>query len=121
MATRQLPANPSLKSLKNQAKQLLHGYQSGAKEAYERIRASHPRMSTVAPEAIRETPFALADALLVIAREYGYESWSKLLSEQFSDPNHFANEPGWEWTLSPNLWYPLGSSGTTGSGGCMVA
>ena len=33
---------------------------------------------------------------------------------------HFANEPGWEWVLSPNLDHPIGSSGTTGSNGCLV-
>lgn len=120
MATRQLPANPSLKSLKNQAKQLLHGHQSGAKDAGERIRASHPRMSTLAPEEIREAPFALADALLVIAREYGYESWPKLMSEQFSDPSHFANDPGWEWALPPDLWRPIGTRGGTSSEECMI-
>lgn len=120
MATRQLPANPSLKSLKNQAKQLLHGHQSGAKDVCERIRASHPRMDTLATEEIRETPFALADALLVIAREYGYESWPKLLAEQFSDPSHFSNDAGWEWALSPDLWRPIGTRGGTSSEECMV-
>lgn len=120
MATRQLPANPSLKSLKNQAKQLLHGHQSGAKEDCERIRASHPRMGTVPLENVRETPFALADALLVIAREYGYESWPKLLSEQFSDPSHFSNEPGWEWAVSPDIWKRLGTRGCTGAEHCLI-
>lgn len=33
MATQQLPAQPSLKSLKNQAKQLLHDHQAGRKSA----------------------------------------------------------------------------------------
>lgn len=122
MATRQLPANPSLKSLKNQAKQLIHGHQSGAKDACERIHASHPRMGSLAPEEIREAPFALADALLVIAREYGYESWPKLLAEQFSDPSHFSNDTGWEWAVAPDIYHPIGTrGGTTSAKECMVA
>lgn len=122
MTARPLPANPSLKSLKNQAKQLVHGHQSGAKDACERIRASHPRMGTLASEEIRETSFALADALLVIAREYGYESWPKLLAEQFSDPSHFSSDVGWEWALCPDLYHPIGSrGGTTSANECMVA
>lgn len=121
MSTRQLPANPSLKSLKNQAKQLLHGQQSGAKDACERIRAAHPRMASLAPEEIRETPFALADAHLVIAREYGYENWPKLMAERFSDPNHFANAEGWEWALAPDLWRPIGESGGTSAQECMTS
>lgn len=121
MSTRQLPANPSLKSLKNQAKQLLHGQQSGAKDACERIRAAHPRMASLAPEEIRETPFALADAHLVIAREYGYENWPKLMAERFSDPNHFATADGWEWALAPDLWRSLGESGGTSAPECMTS
>lgn len=111
MARRQLPANPSLKSLKNQAKQLLHGHRSGATEACGRIVALHPRMADVAPEAVREKPFALADAQLVIAREYGFESWPKMQAELFSDDVHFANEPSWEWALAPHLDRPLFDSG----------
>lgn len=122
MATRQLPANPSLKSLKNQAKQLLHGQQSGAKDACERIRTCHPRMATLSPEEIRETPFALADALLVIAREYGFESWPKLMAERFSDPSHFTNDAGWQWIMAPDIWHPIGNGcGTSSSQECVVS
>lgn len=121
MATRQLPANPSLKSLKNQAKQLLHGHQSGAIDACERIRAFHPRLNALASKEIREAPFALADALLVIAREYGYESWPQLLAEQFSHSTHFANDAGWEWLYAPDLWHPIGTRGTISSKTCPIA
>ena len=121
MSTRQLPANPSLKSLKNQAKQLLHGQQSGAKDACERIRAAHPRMASLAAEEIREAPFALADAHLVIAREYGYESWPKLMAERFSDPSHFATAEGWEWVLAPNLWRPIGASEINSAQECITS
>ena len=71
MTARQLPPNPSLKSLKARAKQLLHGHKSGAREAREQIIAFHPRMEGRSPDALRDIPFVLADALLVIARPLG--------------------------------------------------
>ena len=115
MATQPLPANPSLKSLKNQAKQLLHAHHSGQKNACERVKASHPRLKESAAGTIKQGEFALADAQLVIAREYGFDSWPKMTDALFDREQHFANEPGWEWVFSPHLDHPLGSCGSIGS------
>jgi hypothetical protein len=103
MSTRQLPPNPSLKSLRNQAKQLLHAHRAGSSEAVERFGSCHPRMRGPDAAAVGQEPVALADALLVVAREYGFDSWPKLLSGVIGDGSHFANEPGWEWALTPYL------------------
>jgi hypothetical protein len=79
MATRPLPANPNLRSLKNQAKQLLHAHQAGHSDACERIKTSHPRLGDSLIEEIRKADFSLVDAQWVIAREYGFLSWPKLV------------------------------------------
>jgi len=66
-----LPDRPSLPSLRQQAKALLKQHRDGHAEASARIRDHHPR-----PDSFE----GLRDAQLVIAREYGYNSW-KALSE----------------------------------------
>ena len=68
---RSLPARPSLDQLRKQAKELLKDYRSGDRAAVSRFRAHAPR-------AITEERVALADAQLVLAREYGFRSWAKL-------------------------------------------
>ncbi len=67
---KQLPSSPNLEQLKKQAKDLLKAYRSGAQNARERFIEYHPRF--LKPDT------ALADAQLVIAREYGFTSWAGL-------------------------------------------
>jgi ankyrin repeat protein len=78
MPTKQLPSRPSLDHLKHQAKDLLEARRAGNPEAVERIKGSHPEFAKSTEEEIRATKFALSDAQLVVAREYGFESWPKL-------------------------------------------
>jgi hypothetical protein len=78
MPTKQLPSRPSLDHLKHQAKDLLQARQAENPEAIQRIKASHPEFAKSTDEEIRAAKFALSDAQLVIAREYGFESWPKL-------------------------------------------
>ena len=68
--TRRLPAQPNLEQLKKQAKDLLGRYRAGdAAAAAEVAQFEHrPDLET----------FALNDAQRVLARAYGYDSWSKL-------------------------------------------
>lgn len=75
-----LPPRPSLEQLKRQAKSLLKRQQAADSAALTRIRESHPRWRNLSSEQIAASPFALADAQLVIASEYGFASWSKLQS-----------------------------------------
>jgi hypothetical protein len=67
-----LPARPSLEQLRKQAKELLRDYRAGTPAAAERVRAVLPRLEK--PEDV-----ILADAQFVLAREYGFESWPKLV------------------------------------------
>src|SRR6185503_9344394 len=79
---RELPARPDFEQLKHQAKDLLKSCKSGEPAAIERMRENHPRWRNAEPSGAREqAPSAnlkLSDAQLVIAREYGFESWPKL-------------------------------------------
>ena len=69
MSDRSLPPRPSLASVKKQAKRLLRLHRTDPDGVRQRIQAHHPR-----PEAFA----ALADAQLVVAREYGFPSWRRL-------------------------------------------
>lgn len=71
--TTQLPPRPSLEQLRKQAKGLLKAVRAGDAEALSRARENHPQYKNPAAG-----PFALADAQLVLAREYGFASWVKL-------------------------------------------
>jgi hypothetical protein len=78
--SRRLPPSPNLEQLKKQAKSLLKRQQAADSEALARIRENRPRGRNLSEEQAAGSPFALADAQLVIAREYGFASWSKLRS-----------------------------------------
>jgi ankyrin repeat protein len=66
-----LPARPNLEMQHKRAKDLLRAAWTGDTDALTRIRALHPQPP--APDHLR-----LADAQLVIARGYGFTSWSAL-------------------------------------------
>ena len=74
-----LPRRPSLALLSNLAKQLQKAHESRAPEAIARIKARHPRFANATDEQIAQTPLTLRDAQLVIAREYGFASWPRLV------------------------------------------
>jgi ankyrin repeat protein len=69
-STRTLPEHPDLDQLKRQAKELLAAFRSGDADASTEV---HTHYSEVAAHS-----FALHDAQLVVARAYGFDSWSKL-------------------------------------------
>jgi ankyrin repeat protein len=73
-----LPSRPDLEQLRKQAKDLLKSHKGGDSHAIERFRASHPRCSSASESKIRATRLTLTDAQLVIAREYGFDSWPRL-------------------------------------------
>ena len=78
MQHKQLPANPSLEHLKSQAKQLLKAHKDGSPDALQRIRSFFPKLSDATDVEIQSATFGLQDAQLVIAREYGFASWTRL-------------------------------------------
>lgn len=81
-AARALPAQPSLEQLRKQAKTLLAEARSGDPAAQQRLERCFPALrpatssgQSSAPDARQPT---LAQALLVIAREHGFLSWTRL-------------------------------------------
>jgi ankyrin repeat protein len=77
MDPKPLPAHPSLEQYKKQAKELLKAYRSADAEAIRRVKRNHPRFEKFSEPGFDISKFALADAQLVIAREYGFETWPK--------------------------------------------
>ena len=69
MPARSLPPRPNLDQLKLQAKELLREYRDGKLSAAARIEAHHSK---------HKARLLLADAQLVLAREYGFENWAQL-------------------------------------------
>src|SRR5690348_8239050 len=78
MPTRNLPPRPDLGQLKRQANELLTLQREKKASAAARIAANHPQFKNRPPEDALAPSFALADAQLVIAREYGFPSWAAL-------------------------------------------
>ena len=76
--TRPLPSTPSLEYERKQAKALLRRLRAADRDAIARSRARH---AALAPNPADIT---LADAQLVIAREYGFASWPRLV-QYFAD------------------------------------
>lgn len=71
-AARDLPARPSLDSLRKQARRLARDAAAGKGEAIARVHAQLPRA---------RLPLSNRDAQLVVAREYGFAGWSALTAE----------------------------------------
>jgi hypothetical protein len=85
---RPLPLRPSLEYERKEAKALLRRLRAGDSESIARAQAVHPRMQ---PPSLGRVQ--LADAQLVIAREYGFASWPKLV-QYFNDVHRQTQSPG---------------------------
>ncbi|MES2464765.1 MAG: hypothetical protein V4671_29730, partial [Armatimonadota bacterium] len=66
-----LPERPNLEHLKTQAKDLLAAYRANSPDARQRIGSLFPTAN----------PAGLSEAQLVIAREYGFDSWAALKTQ----------------------------------------
>lgn len=80
MSTQELPRNAHLDHLKGQAKLLLRSFRHAEPQATRRIGEHFPKAKGKTPEDIRGMSFGLQDALLVVAREYGFANWAELKS-----------------------------------------
>ncbi|MEQ8675194.1 MAG: ankyrin repeat domain-containing protein [Aggregatilineales bacterium] len=76
-----IPPLPNLEFDKKQAKALLKALRAGDESAFTRFRTHHPRIQDTSLSDLPHTRITLADAQLVIAREYGVSSWSAYLRE----------------------------------------
>ena len=78
MPARDLPPDPSLEHLKNQARALQHRVRAGDPDALAAVAEFHPRSAAVTGQAPGQAGFLLADAQLVTARQHGFASWARL-------------------------------------------
>ncbi len=78
MMTQILPPRPNLEHLSKHAKQLRKALLAQDLNAAKRVANAHPRFARLTINEILARGFSLGDAQLVIAREYGFDSWSKL-------------------------------------------
>lgn len=85
---RPLPANPSLEYERKEAKALLRQLHAGDARALRRVRSAHP----VALRDRTPAQLQLSDAHHVIAREYGFASWPKLVA-YFEEMERHRNAP----------------------------
>lgn len=75
--SRGLPANPHLDVPKRQSRELLLQCKSKTTDALDRVRHRHPKFQNADDDSL-STRLKLSDAQLVIAREYGFSSWTQL-------------------------------------------
>ncbi|MEM7171324.1 MAG: ankyrin repeat domain-containing protein [Pseudomonadota bacterium] len=85
MPTKRLPPSTDIDHLKHQAKDLLRAFRAGEMQARQRVREFHPRLKGLSDTELAGRSFALSDALLSLAREYGYVSWPRLKHVVASD------------------------------------
>ena len=78
MSVHSLPLRPDLGHLKLQAKELYRQHAGRNISAAARIAAHHPKMAGASAETVLGRPLTLADAQLVLAREYGFRNWAAL-------------------------------------------
>src|SRR5262245_58874048 len=76
--SRDLPRQPHLDVPKRQARQLLKDWRAGKADAFDRIRGRHPKFHDVSDADLKSGAFRLSDAQLVVAREYGFSSWTQM-------------------------------------------
>src|SRR5262249_43189931 len=73
-----LPPSPDLSHLKKQAKTLLRAARAGEAEALRHFAEQLPAARALTPAQLPAYPLHLHDAQSVIARDYGYRSWTEL-------------------------------------------
>ncbi len=78
MPVHDLPGNPSLEHLKNQARVLQQRVRATDPGAVAAVREFHPRLADATADSPELARFPLTGAQLVIARQYGFGSWARL-------------------------------------------
>ena len=76
-----LPEQPNLDHLRGQAKTLRRSLADREADAIARVLASHPKYAGRPPERLDVARLNLRDAQVVVAREYGFESWRELVED----------------------------------------
>ncbi len=78
MPTCELPENPDLGHLRNQAKALQRAVRARDRDSLALVGEFHPHLGALATGDGKLPGFSRADAQLVVARRYGFASWTLL-------------------------------------------
>ncbi len=78
MPPRGLPGNANLEHLKKGAKSLRRAVRAGDAGAADVVNEFHPRLAAARPGSPELAGLKLADAQLVVARQFDFPSWPKL-------------------------------------------
>ncbi|HET9102721.1 MAG TPA: ankyrin repeat domain-containing protein [Solirubrobacteraceae bacterium] len=78
MPPRGLPGNANLEQLRNGAKRFQRAVRAGDPGAAAVVNEFHPRLGSARPGSPELDAFTRADALLVVARQFGFPSWPRL-------------------------------------------
>ena len=73
-----LPFRASLEDYQKRAQSLFDALKSGGEDAQWRFKWEHPRFRGRSVREVRGAELALADAQIVVAHEYSFETWSNL-------------------------------------------
>lgn len=84
--SRTLPERPHIDIPKREARELLKKWRAADPTAFDRVRKRHPDFKSPDPVAMSGRLFRLADAQLVIAREYNFSTWAELKRRIESNP-----------------------------------
>jgi len=75
---RRLPEHPHLDVPRREARELLEACLNGYPDALDRVRRRHPKFKRTSDDEAIASRLKLSDAQLVIAREYGFLTWTML-------------------------------------------
>ncbi len=78
MPAGRFPDRPNLEQLQNHAQTLQQFVRARVPQAVDLVREFHPRLGEATTEAPELARFRITDARLVLARHYGFSSWSRM-------------------------------------------
>ena len=93
MPTKPMPPRPRLDRFKQEARRLMRDRAAADPQACQRLREFHPRLGEAADAAIAGADLGWSDALLAIAREYGFASWPRLKARIEGQPGRSEGLP----------------------------
>ena len=107
MPVLELPDHPSPENLRKQAKTLQRLVRAGVPSALDAVAELHPRLGSISADSPLLGAFSLADAQLVIARQYGFPSWPRL-RQYLADVARYTRSPHRQPTRGPAAEDPAG-------------
>lgn len=107
MSVLELPDRLTLDNLRQQARTLQRLVRSGLPGALDAVTEFHPGLGAMAQDSPLLGAFSLADAQLVLARQYGFPSWPRL-RQYLADVARYTREPHRQPTRGPAAADPAG-------------